>query len=191
MRGLSKGIAALAVVTLLGAPALRAQGAEFSLGGGLGVPLGDFDDAAKLGWHGLAAVSFVPNGWPVGIQIDGSYQQFNLDDVAFPGFSGLKNRFIMGTANVVFKFKSSEESTFRPYLIGGGGVYNSKITGSDDPGDVLPGGTTDFGINAGAGFDFKAGSAGLFVEGRFHDVFTDGGSTQFIPITVGIRLGGH
>jgi hypothetical protein len=56
---------------------------------------------------------------------------------------------------------------------------------------VLPGGTTDFGINAGAGFDFKAGSAGLFVEGRFHDVFTDGGSTQFIPITVGIRLGGH
>ena len=61
MRGFSKGIAALAVGMLLGAPALRAQGAEFSLGGGVGVPLGDFDDAAKTGWHGLAAVSFVPN----------------------------------------------------------------------------------------------------------------------------------
>ena len=191
MRGLSKGIAALAVGMLLGAPALRAQGAEFSLGGGVGVPLGDFDDAAKTGWHGLAAVSFVPTGWPVGIQIDGSYQQFNLDDAAFPGFSGLKNRLLLGTGNLVFKFKTSEESTFRPYIIGGGGVYNSKITGSDDPNDILPGGETNFGLNAGAGFDIKTSGIGLFLEGRFHDVFTDGADTQFIPITLGIRLGGH
>jgi hypothetical protein len=190
MRGLSKGLAALAVGMLLGAPALHAQGAEFSLGGGVGVPLGTFDDNANIGWHGLAAISFVPNGWPVGIQIDGSYQQFSLDDDVVVGFSGLKNRLLMGTGNIVFKFKSSEESTFRPYLIGGGGVYNSKITGSDDPNDVLPGGTTDFGVNVGAGFDFKAGSAGLFVEGRFHDIMQDGEDTKFVPITVGIRLGG-
>jgi hypothetical protein len=191
MRTISKSAAVLALATLLGATTARAQGAEFSLGGGVGIPLGDFDTAAKLGWHGLAAVSFVPNGWPVGIQIDGSYQQFSLDDAQFPGFSGLKNRLIMGTGNIVFKFKSSEESKFRPYLIGGGGVYNSKITGSDDPNDILPGGETKFGINAGAGFDFKAGGAGLFVEGRFHDIFTSGSNTQFIPITVGIRLGGN
>src|SRR5215212_3798109 len=102
MRGFSKGIAALAVGMLLGTPALRAQGAEFSLGGGVGVPLGVFDDNAKLGWHGLAAISFVPNGWPVGIQVDGSFQQFSLDEDAV-GFSGLKNRLIMGTGNIVFK----------------------------------------------------------------------------------------
>ncbi len=191
MRSLSKGIAAFAVGMLLYAPALRAQGAEFSLGGGIGIPLDTFDEEAKLGWHGLAGISFVPEGWPVGIQIDGSYQQFNLDDAAFPGFSGLKNRLIMGTGNIVFKFKTSEESTFRPYLIGGGGVYNSKVTGSDDPGDVLPGGETKFGINAGAGFDFKAGGAGLFIEGRFHNVFTEGANLKFIPVTVGIRLGGN
>lgn len=191
MRGISRGVAALAVGMLLSAPALRAQGAEFSLGGGVGVPLGTFDDEAKLGWHGIAAISFVPNGWPVGVQFDGSYQQFSLDDAAFPGFSGLKNRFIMGTGNIVFKFKTSDESTFRPYLIGGGGVYNSKITGSDDPGDVLPGGETKFGVNAGAGFDFKAGAIGLFVEGRFHNVFTSGENLKFIPITLGIRLGGN
>jgi hypothetical protein len=192
MRGLSKGIAALAVGMLLGTPALHAQGAEFSLGGGVGVPLDTFDDEAELGWHGLAAISFVPNGWPVGIQFDGSYQQFSLDDEAFPGFSGLKNRLITGTGNIVFKFKSSEESTFRPYLIGGGGVYNSKITGDDDPGDVLPGGETDFGVNVGAGFDIKAGGAGLFLEGRFHNVFTGGTEDlKFIPITLGFRFGGN
>jgi hypothetical protein len=98
----------------------------------------------------------------------------------------------MGTGNVVFKFKSSDESTFRPYLIGGVGVYNSKLTGQDDPSDILGGGTTDFGLNAGAGFDFKVGGAGLFVEGRFHNVFTSGAGEdlRFIPITLGIRLGG-
>jgi hypothetical protein len=193
MRVFAKGFVALTAAMLLSAPALRAQGAEFALGGGIGIPLGDFDDASKLGWHGLAAVSFVPEGSPVGIQVDGSYQQFALDDAAAPaGFSDLKTRLVMGTANAVFKFKTSEESTFRPYLIGGAGIYNSKLTGQDDPGDILGGGNTDFGINAGAGFDFKAGGAGLFIEGRFHNVFTGGAGSdmRFIPITVGIRFGG-
>ncbi|HEV2084004.1 MAG TPA: hypothetical protein VGR09_02905, partial [Gemmatimonadales bacterium] len=117
MRVFTKGFAALTVATLLGAPALRAQGAEFSLGGGVGFPMGSFNDVAKTGWHGLAAVSFVPNGSPVGLQFDGQYQQFKLDAGTS---SGLKERIIMGTANVVFKFKTSEGSTFRPYLIGGG-----------------------------------------------------------------------
>jgi hypothetical protein len=193
MKVLAKGVAVLTVGMLLATPSLKAQGVEFGLGGGIGVPLGDFDDESKLGWHGLAELSFVPNGWPVGIQFDGSYQQFALDDAAAPpGFADLKTRLVMGTGNIVFKFKSSDESTFRPYLIGGVGVYNSKVTGQDDPSDVLGGGTTDFGLNAGAGFDFKAGGAGLFIEGRFHNVFTDGPGSdlRFIPITLGIRLGG-
>jgi hypothetical protein len=185
MRLFAKGFAALTVVTLLGTPALRAQGAEFALGGGIGIPLGTFDDAVKMGWHGLAAVSVVPNGWPVGIQIDGQYQQYKFD-----GSTSLKDRFIMGTANLVFKFKSSEESRVRPYLIGGGGVYNVKATGTNDLGTIVSGGVTKFGLNAGAGFDFKAGGAGLFVESRFHDVFTSGENLKFLPITIGIRFGG-
>ena len=185
MRAVTRSAAALAVGMLLSAPVLRAQGAEFSLGGGIGFPTGAFDDAAKTGWHGLAAVSFVPNGSPVGIQFDGQYQQYKLD-----GFTDTKERFLMGTGNIVFKFRTSEESTFRPYLIGGGGVYNFKQTGSADPGQVLEGGTTKFGLNAGAGFDFKAGAIGLFVEGRFHDVFSAGENLKFIPITLGIRFGG-
>ena len=185
MRGLVKSAAAVALGMLLSAPAVRAQGAEFALGGGLGIPLGSFDDASKMGWHGLAAVSFVPNGSPVGIQFDGQYQQYKVD-----GTGDLKNRFLIGTGNIVYKFKTSEESRFRPYLIGGGGVYNLKTTGNVTPGTLFEGGVTKFGINAGAGFDFKAGGAGLFLEGRFHDVFTSGGNVKFIPITVGIRFGG-
>jgi len=189
----SKTVAALALGLLVSASPLKAQGAEFSLGGGLGVPLSDFDDVAKLGWHGLAGVSFIPTGWPVGIQIDGQYHQFKLDnDVVGPG--SLKDRLIFGTANIVYKFKTSEESRFRPYLIGGGGVYNLKTTGSSDIGSVIDtdNSETKFGLNGGAGFDFKAGSVGLFIEGRFHDVFfSDTPDLQFIPITIGVRFGGH
>jgi opacity protein-like surface antigen len=187
MRVFTKGFAALTAGMLMSAPVAMAQGAEFSLGGGLGIPLGDFDDAVKLGWMGLAGVSFVPNGSPVGIQVDGQFQQYKID-----GSSSLKDRIIMGTANAVFKFKTSEETRFRPYLIGGGGVYNLKTTGTDDLGGIIDtdNSTTKFGLNAGAGFDFKAGSAGLFIEARFHDVFTEGSDVQFVPITVGVRFGG-
>jgi hypothetical protein len=183
MRGLVKGGAALALGLLLSAPVAHAQGAQFSVGGGVGIPLGDFDDAAKMGWQGTAAVSFAPANVPVGFQVDGSYSQYSDDSPL-----DLKNRFIYGTANVVYKFATAPESTFRPYLIGGGGVYNSKVTGDDVIGD--PGSQTKFGLNAGAGFDIKAGGAGLFLEGRFHNVFTEGSNTQFIPINVGVRFGG-
>jgi opacity protein-like surface antigen len=192
MRSLSRAVGAVLVTTALSASAAQAQGAEFSLGGGLGIPLSNFDDQAKLGWHGLAAMSFVPTGSPVGIQIDGQYHQFKLDEDVFAR-NDLKERFIFGTANAVFKFKTAETSPVRPYLIGGVGVYNFKSTGADDVETVVgtDNSTTKFGINGGAGFDFKAGSAGLFVEGRFHNIFRTGSDLNFIPITVGIRFGGH
>jgi hypothetical protein len=175
---------------LLSAPAAQAQGAEFSLGGGATVPLSDYADVAKTGYNGLVAISFVPGSFPLGIQIDGMYQRLKFDNST----ANRSNQIIQGTANLVYKFKTSEESTFRPYIIGGGGVYNFKNVGGDDV--VLPGDgdtSTDFGVNVGAGFDIKAGGAGLFAEGRFHNVFASGAGTdaQFIPITVGIRFGGN
>src|SRR4029453_17460897 len=108
-----KAVAALAMGMLVSASALHAQGAEFSLGGGVDLPLGDFDDVAKLGFHGLAGVSVVPASWPVGIQVDGNYSQFK-DDTPLPVD---KYQLIYGTANIVYKFKTSEESRFHPYLI--------------------------------------------------------------------------
>jgi len=191
MKRLTCVLSGATLALLLGTAPAYAQGAEFSLGGGVGLPLGDFDDAAKLGWHGLAGVSFVPANSPVGFQIDGQYHQYNLDEDVIGG-GDLKDRLIFGTANAVYRFSTAEGTRFRPYLIGGGGVYNLKTTGDDDLGGVIDtdNSATKFGINAGAGFDVKAGNAGLFIEGRFHNVFTEGSNTTFIPITLGIRFGG-
>ncbi len=170
------------------APAVAQGGAKFSLGGGLSLPLGDFGDAASTGFHGLAAVSFQPNNLPIGIQVDAMYQRFGVDDGGLAGDIDANFQVIQGTANAVYKFANSPDSKVRPYLIGGVGLYNSKLTGDDVPDNID--GSTDFGINAGAGFDFQAGAVALFVEGRFHNVFSDGDNTNFIPVTVGVRLGG-
>lgn len=170
-----------ALALVLGASMLRAQGAEFSLGAGVGIPLGNFDDVVKIGWQGTAAVSFEPRNLPVGIQVDGTYSRFS-DETPFD----ISSQLIYGTADAVYRFQSSEDTKVRPYLIGGLGIYNSKETGSD----ALGGSSTKFGINAGAGFDFKAGSAALFLEGRFHDVFVAGPNVEFFPINLGVRFGG-
>jgi hypothetical protein len=171
----------LSLALVLGATQLRAQRAEFSVGAGVGIPLGNFDEVVKVGWQGMAAVSLAPRSLPVAIQIDGSFSRFS-DETPLD----IKSQLIYGTLNAVYRFESSEDTKFRPYLVGGGGVYNSKATGSD----ALGGSSTRVGINAGAGFDFKAGSAGLFVEGRFHDVFVPGPNLQFFPINLGLHFGG-
>jgi len=179
-----RGVAALtaaASLVLLGAPALRAQGTEFSLGGGIGVPLGDYDDLVKVGWQATGAVSFALRTLPVRIQVEGSFSQFGEESPL-----DIKSQLIYGTANAVYRFESSADSRFRPYLIGGGGVYNYKETGSD----ALSGSDTKFGMNAGAGFDFEVGGAGLFLEARFHSIFVSGPNLEFIPINLGIRFGG-
>ena len=185
MTRLTQVLSAAALAAVLGTAPAAAQGAEFSLGGGVSLPLGDFGDASSTGWHGLAAVSFAPSTFPLGFQLDGMYQRFGVDDGGID--LDLNTQLIQGTANAIYKFKTSEDSQFRPYLIGGVGVYNFKAVGDDSPSDES---NTEFGINAGAGFDIKVGSIGAFVEGRFHNVFADE-NLNFIPITAGIRLGGN
>jgi hypothetical protein len=188
MRAMRSVMVGAALMTLAGVGPAMAQGAKFSLGGGVTMPLGDFGDVASTGFHGLAAVGFQPANLPIGFQIDGMYQRFGVED-APDDFDG-NTQVIQGTANVVYTFTTAEASTFHPYLIGGVGLYNSKATGDDFEALVGDESSTDFGVNAGAGFDFQAGSVGLFVEGRFHNVFSDGSDGTFIPITVGIRFGG-
>jgi hypothetical protein len=160
---------------------LRAQGVQFSLGGGVGIPLGTYDDVVQTGWQGTAGLLFASAGVPIGFQVDGSLAQFS-DETPLD----IKTQVTYGTANAVYKFPSALTTRFRPYLIGGLGVYNSKAIGDDTP----EGSTTEAGINLGAGLDFKPGGVGIFAEARWHNVFLEGDNLKFLPITVGVRIGG-
>ena len=188
MKGLVKSLAVLGVVAAAAAGDASAQmPVSFGLGGGVTIPTGSTSDALKTGWHGMALVRFKPAASPVGFQIDGMYQRLSVDDGGLD--LDLTTQIINGTANVVFSFPVSEETRFRPYLIGGGGLYNFDLKGDDAPATTES--ETDFGINAGAGFDVSFGGGTLFVEGRFHNVFSEGDDAKFIPITVGVRFGGN
>jgi hypothetical protein len=181
MQGILKGVFLGGLgLSLLSANLAAQTPVRFGLGGGVSIPSGTTSDGLKTGWHGTALVQFQPASSPVGFQIDGAYHQLKFDG------GGGKDQVIDGTANVVYEFKTSGEPRFRPYLIGGGGVYNVKAK-PDVGGSVSD---TKFGINAGAGFNFGAANTSLFVEGRFHNVFVTGSDFHFIPITVGVRFGG-
>lgn len=182
MKGLKTGLV-VAGLLMAGVGAAQAQTpVTFGIGGGATIPLGNTSDAVKTGWNGLALVQFKPASSPVGFQIDGQYQELKSKAGLTPGKSQLVN----GTANVVFSFPTSAETKVRPYLIGGAGAYNVKFK----PTTGTSASTTKFGINAGAGFDFALSGATIFVEGRFHNVFTEGSNTKFIPINLGVKFGG-
>ena len=180
MGDLSK-CAVVVVGLILSGSTLSAQTpVEFGVGAGISIPSGSTSNGLKTGWHGTALVQFKPPASPVGFQVDASYTHLGLDG------GGGKYQVISGTANAVYTFSVAPETQFRPYLIGGGGLYNLKLK----PDVGVSSSDTKFGINVGAGFNFKTSGVGLFVEGRFHDVFVSGPDFHYIPITVGVRFGG-
>jgi len=170
----------IATGMMLLVPAVAAQTpVQFGLGAGLSIPTGGTSNGLKTGWQGTALVQFKPASSPVGFQVDGAYNQLGFDG------GGGKDQIINGTANVVYNFAVSSDSRIRPYLIGGGGVYNIKAK----PDVGISASDTKFGINLGAGFNFQSSGVGLFVEGRFHDVLVSGSDFHFIPIIAGVRFG--
>jgi opacity protein-like surface antigen len=181
MQALSRCLLVMGTSLTLGTSVATAQlPVQFGLGGGVTVPSGSTSNGLKTGWHGMALIQFKPAASPVGFQIDGAYQQ-----LGFEGGGG-KEQVLDGTGNIVYSFQVSPETRFRPYLIGGVGVYNLKLKPDVGPSPS----DTKFGLNAGAGFNVQASGVGLFLEGRFHNVFVDGSDLHFIPITAGVRFGG-
>ncbi|MGE5230780.1 MAG: outer membrane beta-barrel protein [Deltaproteobacteria bacterium] len=185
MKRLLKGVAALGLMAALAATTAQAQVLKGSIGGGITIPTGSTSDGLKTGWNGTAAIQYKPAGSPLGFQVDGMYQQLKATTSA--AALGLdKDEIWSGTGNLVFWFPVASETKIHPYLLGGGGVYNIKAkptTGTSTS-------ETKFGINVGAGFDFDIqDKVGIFVEGRFHNVFITGADAKFIPISAGIRFG--
>jgi hypothetical protein len=191
MRELRIGVLVVVLLAVAVAHPAVAQ-LRFSLGGGVTVPAGTFGDVASTGWHGGAALGFQPADFPIGFQIDGTYHRFGFEAANVDA----DWQMIQGTADIVFAFNRSEESKLHPYLIGGVGAYNVKAVGNDAEG--IDSDETDFGVNAGLGLDFDLGSLAAFVEGRYNAVFggtvdpetLDDATASFVPITIGIRLGG-
>jgi Outer membrane protein beta-barrel domain len=143
-----------------------------SVAGGLSAPVSDLGDVADLGYNIGVGIDFGGTRRPVGARIEGGLNGFGLEgvDESF--------RIVSGTANAIVNFSQRTDS---PYLIGGLGIYNSKLGDFDSDNAT--------GINIGGGLRFPLGQLGTFVEARYHTTLSDdqrGGRLQFIPITFGI-----
>ena len=172
---------AIATIALVAAP--RVSQAQlgllkpFQLGiaGGAAQPMSDLKTSSNLGYNGTVAMAINLPFIPVGLRVDGAYNQFGQKT------GGAKLHIMSATGNVVWKLPSIGLS---PYLIGGGGLYIPTVQA---PGLAS---TSDkhFGWNAGAGINLPLSVFNAFVEARYNRVTVKGGSMQFVPVTFGIMF---
>jgi len=178
----------LAVVCMAGVGSLAAQGVTFGVGGGLLMPMGDYNTEDKPGFIAGAGVRIPIGTAPVAVRIEGTYSQTSHDSAATgsSGFAG-KTKMIGGMASLVYAIPTSGSVT--PYVLGGVGVYNVKVTAtvSGATGDTS---ATKIGFGGGAGLRFAMGSASLFAEARYMTNKAFGATFSYIPIIVGVSFGG-
>jgi outer membrane protein with beta-barrel domain len=172
-------VAALAGVALVSFEA-RAQivkpgSVQFGVAAGASIPVSDLADGVNTGFNGTVTLGFQPTMIPLGIRIDGAYNQWGRK--AAIGSGNVHSTSVTG--NLVFKMPGA---TVSPYAIGGAGWYNLGGSG---------GGTTlnEFGWNIGGGIAMGLSGFDTFLEARFNQVQTEGTATRFIPITFGVMFG--
>jgi opacity protein-like surface antigen len=172
----------------------NAPARPWKIGGALGatIPLGNFSDAADLGWHLGGLFEYKQPSLPVTWRGELTYHRNGLKDSYFngsiPGVENLGGNFSMFNfvANALYPF-GDKAKTGHPYIIGGLGLYKLKATATYQGVDISSS-QTKFGINVGGGYEFALSGFDTFVELRFHSVFTDNNSTNFIPISFGFKF---
>lgn len=180
-------ILGIAAAALLGPTASAQSAKSISLGISLGaaIPAGDFADLYTTGYNGTASLMFRSVGSPLGLRIDGMYNRMDVKDdavITIPGVGFVESASITSAnANLVYHLPGTG---ITPYLIGGGGMYWTRIHVED----VDTESENDFGINGGIGASFPLSGFNTFIEARLHHIFTERSSTQFIPVTFGISL---
>ena len=153
----------------------------FGTGAGLSIPMGDLADTHGLGWNAQVNLGLQNASWPIALRIDAMYHTLDGDDVVDGvdvEFSDLQ--IIAGVANAEL-YVARSASGGGLFLVGGVGLYNTDREGDGVDGES----STDFGLLGGAGYKLAMTNLLLSIEGKFHNIFTEGESNaQFIPINI-------
>lgn len=162
------------------------------VGAGLSAPVGDFADeniggAEAGGVNALVGAEWLPMGRSFGVRLDGTYARFCTTACDADG-ADLDVHYRVLNANVsgLVELPIGMYSRVRPYVLAGAGIYNYELAGDDAPDGEDQ---TDFGLSGGLGLNVAVGRVAVFAEGRFHNVFGDETDLQYIPVTVGARIG--
>lgn len=152
----------------------RGTAVQFGVAAGASIPVSDLADIANTGFNGTVTVGFTPAMIPLGIRIDGAYNQWGVKSA----FGGGNLRSTSVTGNFVYKMPGA---SFSPYVIGGPGWYNLGASGGGSS-------QNEFGWNVGGGISMALSGFDTFIEARYNQIQTSGGSTKFIPITFGVMF---
>lgn len=176
------GLATLASI------AISAQGScqkayAFGAGGGAVIPVGKLSDVQKTGYNGIAILAIGAADLPIGLRFDGIYNNLLHNNPQTSGGTTTYDFRVVGAlGNLIYAFPGT---TVKPYIIVGGGLYNTKL-------DVAGAKSqNNLGFNAGLGATFGIGPFATFLESRYHTIsrsVAKGGVVQFIPITVGLMF---
>jgi len=172
---------AIAAIALVAAP--RVSQAQlgmlkpFQLGiaGGAAKPMSDLSQSNDLGYNGTVAMAINLPILPVGLRVDGAYNEFGQKA------GGPKLHVISATGNVVWRLPSIGVS---PYLIGGAGLYIPTVEATG----IASASENHFGWNAGAGVSLPLTVFKAFVEARYNRISANGGSMEYVPLTFGIMF---
>lgn len=162
---------ALALVT---SPA--AAQVKWQLGLGPTLPMGDFGDGFKTGFHVMGGANFELTARPISFRTDAMYSM-NKCDVG--GCGDITSNLFTMSGDIQYNFPTP---TTHPYLLGGLTWGRASLGGNDAPSGVDA--ESDVGFNVGGGAHFNVGGAKAFVEARYFVV----GDTDFVPITFGVRF---
>lgn len=192
-----KRVVLIIAVLVLGAGLASAQVSKpfnIYLGGGLGMVQGDIGEVYKTGYHGMAGIGF--NAMPM-IQLIGKaeYHAFESDVMTvIGGLDGYQKNIMFGAAAKLSP--SLPASPFKPFALAGAGM--TSITAPDlvwlnlatSELETIPSESENkFYFEAGAGFDFGAGTGlSLFAMARYVSVSMEGGSFNYIPVTIGLKF---
>jgi len=181
MKRMLLGVLALGLGSLVGFSNLQSQSARFGVGGGVTVPIGDYKDLDKSGWHGLGMILIELPLSPVAIRADGMFGQTTHKQP----FTG-KTKLGGGTANAVMRL-GPPTPVARPYVVVGVGFYNVKteFTGVGTSSSS----ESKFAWGVGLGVTFGLAMVHGFVEARFLSVQRSVSALNFIPITAGLTFG--
>ncbi len=172
-----------AVAVLLMTPAMvsaQSSAVGFGLSGGLSVPTGDLGDAVDAGYSIAGHVFLKPASMrSVRFRGDVSYSGFDYKGI------DASYRSLGFVGNALLDLSTS--GGVKPYVLGGLGAFNGKAS-ENDGSRVVSTSSTDVGIQAGGGLTFQLSGFSTFLELKYVNVFTDGNSIGYIPITFGVRF---
>ncbi|MBN2070044.1 MAG: hypothetical protein JW814_01200 [Candidatus Krumholzibacteriota bacterium] len=163
----------------------------FSVDAGISMPMGDISDFYNTGFV-IGVNGFYP--WSERLHFGGriAYNKWGIDDGGWTGSDvdgGSSMMEFMPMARYLFPNKDASSTTF--FAQGGLGFYRFSFDV-----DVTAGGITEnyddsdinMGLCLGGGVILERGSRELIVQPMLNQVFTDGDSSTYISITVGMAF---